>query len=134
MTRISCECLFVLGFGLGARVLLQEEVASPDTRLRPARVQARGFVEGAQGIAEHGGLISAQVVNGPTHCDEISRTQTPVRVVVDVDEAVEALHGVIDLATAEEKLSQIHLCGERVWRSVVDCVTEGRLCSVQGSA
>jgi hypothetical protein len=73
-------------------------------------------------------------MNGPTHCDEITRTQTSVRVVVDVDEAVEALHGVINLATVEEKLSQVHLCRERVWRSVVHRLPEGGLCSVQLSA
>jgi hypothetical protein len=127
VVRVLLEHGQVLGLRLRAVVLLEEEVPDPYAGLLPVGIARQGLVEGPQRVLEHVGLRPPQIPDRAPDGDQVAGAHLSIRTVVDVDEAVEALHRLPDPTPVEQQLGQVDLGGERPGSSAAPRRLERRL-------
>jgi hypothetical protein len=100
--------------GLGRVVLLEEELGQPDAAVEVRGIGGDGLVEGAHRVLVQLRIVATQEPARDSHCLELGGTEPSTPVVVDVDEAVERLHGDVDVTAIELQRCQIHLRHQRI--------------------
>ena len=109
-----------------AVVLLEEELHEAHARVDVVGIGGDGLVEGLQRVLEELGIVRAEGPAGPCHRRELLGGERR-RLVVGVDEPVEAAHGFLALAPGEAEAGEVHFRGQRIRGTAGDGLLEGGL-------
>jgi hypothetical protein len=98
----------------------------PHARVEVVGIGGDGLVEGLQRVLEELRIVRAQGPAGPCHRRQLLGGERG-RLVVGLDEPVEAAHGFLALAAGEAEAREVHLRGQRIRGAARDGLLEGGL-------